>query len=158
MFCKYCGKELENGELCGCCTSEETTVPEFTEETVETDKSDGFLNFDPPVPQIVVRKNPNAFARFVSVLTHFVSHPISAITQAGEFADKGVGILSCLLQALLIAGGFCFYLTARVQVGYSLGFFEQAIPFGQYLAHSGSSIFVPERKYTFLSPPCTAFL
>ncbi len=142
MFCKYCGKELEDGELCGCRTSEEVTVPEFAEETIETDKSDGFLNFDPPAPQIAVKRPPNAFARFLSVLTHFVSQPVSAIRQAGEFADKGVGILSCLLQALLIAGGFCIYLTARVQVGYSLGFFEQAIPFGQYLAHTGSSIVV----------------
>ncbi len=140
MFCKYCGKELEEGKLCSCLVSEEVTVHESAEEI--EDSSDGFLNFDSPPPQIFRRKEPTLFSRFVSVLTHFIRQPILAIRQAGEFGDKGVGILSCFLQALLIAGGFCIYLTARVQVGYSLGFFEQAIPFGQYLAHSGSSLFV----------------
>ncbi len=145
MFCKYCGKELEEGELCFCRSIEEVAVEKSELETadVTTDQSNVFLNVEQPfVPQIVKEKEPTAFARFISVLTHFIPQPISAIKQAGGFADKGVGMLACVLQALLIATGFCIYLTARVQVGYSLGFFEQAIPFGEYLAHSGSSLFV----------------
>lgn len=129
MFCHYCGRELEEGTVC-ICRSFEESVPE-----------EGFVEFEPPVSQ-VEKKEPTAFRRFVSVLTHFLSQPISAIRQAGEFADKGVGILCCVLQALLISACFCAYLMTRVQVGYSLGFFEQAIPFAQYLAYSGSSIVV----------------
>ena len=146
MFCIHCGRKLEEGETCPCqqqgIISEETDIEETEVEIeVESDEIEEEVRqetFVPPVFEVAppVIKEPNGFSRFLSVLKHYITQPLSAIRQAGEFGDKSVGLLCCILQALLIAGSLCSYLATRVQVSYSLGFFEQGIPFGEYLKHS----------------------
>ncbi|MDY4975348.1 MAG: hypothetical protein SO147_00380 [Clostridia bacterium] len=195
MFCTFCGKKLEPGEICPCRSAEN---PDSVKEEEQQDRPEGaenetvsadsgaqneeeaavsqaplledqgkeeaaeeqedkpFDNFGSETAchqgfgshqaapsfqwQAPEKKRSSVFSRFLSVLAHYLSQPVRAIRQAGEFGDVGVGLLCCLLQAVLLSGGVCFYLVNRVQIGYRLGFFEQAIPFEQYLAHAGSSL------------------
>lgn len=182
MFCTYCGKPLEEGEVCSCRKEEgslsvelesseteeirletgegtaepeereaetvpapeEQTVPVSGEQAVHQQEAVSPGVFSPALEhwRPVEKKRPGVFARFGSVLAHYIPQPVQAIRQAGEFGDFGVGMLCCLFQAALLSAGLCFYLVNRVQVGYRLGFFEQAIPFGQYLVHAGSNLFL----------------
>jgi len=154
MFCKFCGKELEEGQWCLCRSMDEGNndgtadekekdeTPAFiTENETGEEESKGFVMFEPqPEWQPPVEKKSGVLSRFASVLRHYISQPVAAIKQAGKFEDKGVGLLCCVLQAVLLGVAMCFYLSEKVQVGYQFGFFEQAVPFGEYLIHSGSSL------------------
>ena len=130
------GKANRTAEVEQPETSDDRTAP-FQDNVVP---SASYMNTTHLNWQTAQPKRPSLFARFGSVLIHYIPQPIRAIRQAGEFGDMGVGILCCLLQAVFITCGICLYLVSQVQVGYRLGFFEQSIPFGQYLVHSGHSL------------------
>lgn len=121
-FCKYCGKELKEGEICGCQISSATKTVESSQieaasETAEApQKSKGTVNLSVPDKEMVTATSKKVLNRFIGIIK-------KPATEGTAFVAKGDSIVSlCLivLQACFSAI-FSMFVIAKINGLINLG-------------------------------------